>query len=179
MRKIFHIISLVFCLNNMNSQNSSDDYILLDKVLQLFIKNDKVYLYEESSVFVNQEKFFSKAFLNDYTYPTIGVDSRKVKKLIKKMDFNYLSKQKKVVDNWNLSKSKYNIIKYIDNPANHFDKIRRYKISKPIYSKDFKMAFIYYEDICGYIDCGSTNVIVLKKCNDNWELYLNIPISIS
>ena len=179
MKKILCTIILFFYFYNVNSQISSEDYILLDTFFSTLDTKVNINVYENQSAFINQEKIFSKTFLNDYTYPTIGVDSKKIKKLIKALDFNYLAQQKKQVNKWDFSKSKYSIVKYSENSANQFDKIRRYKISNPIYSKDFKMAFIYYEDICGFIDCGSTTVSVFKKCKGKWKLYLNIPISIS
>lgn len=179
MKKITTALILFFCICHTNSQNKNEDYLLLDEVIPTLVKKGELYIYEKQSDFVNQKKFFSKTFLYNYTYPTIGVDNKKVKKLIKKLDFENLSAQKMMVDNWDFSKSKYSIIKYDENPSNQFDKIRRFKISKPIYSEDFKMAFIYYEDICGFIDCGSANVIIFKKCNNTWKLYLTIPIYIS
>ena len=41
------------------------------------------------------------------------------------------------------------------------------------------MAFVYYEDICGFPDCGSSSVGVFKRCKGKWKLYLTIPLSIS
>lgn len=179
MKKTLYIIIFFSSLYNLYPQSTSEDYVLLDTFFSSLVTKDNINVYEKSSFFIGQEKFFSKAFLNEYTHPTIGVDSKKVRKLVKTLNFNYLAQQKSQVTNWDFSKSKYSIVKYIENPANQFDKIRRYKISKPIYSKKFKMAFIYYEDFCGFIDCGSTNVIIFKKCKGKWKLYLNIPISIS
>lgn len=179
MKNIIYTIILFFSTCNIYSQNKSEDYILLDKIVPTLVKTGKINVYEKQSNFVNQEKFFSEIFLRDFTHPTIGVDCKKVKKLIKILDFKYLSQQKSEAGNWDLSKSKNSITKYIGDPTNQFDKVRRFKISKPIYSVDFKMAFIYYEDICGFIDCGSANVIVLKKSNGKWKIYLTIPIYIS
>jgi hypothetical protein len=179
MRKIISAMILFLSICKADAQNNNEDYFLLDKFITDVIKTEKVYLYEKQADFVNKEKFFSKAFLSDYTHPTIGVDSKKVKKLIKELDFDYLSQQRNETTNWDFTKSKLSIIKYVENPTNQFDKIKRYKISRPIYSKDSKMAFIYYEDICGFIDCGSANVSIFKRCKGKWELYVIIPIYIS
>lgn len=179
MTKTILKIILLLCLSNMNAQQKNEDYKLLDIILTTKTKENKLHIYEKPSDFINKETFFSKDFLIDYTHPTIGVDSKKVKKLIKKLDFNYLSNQKSEVDYWDFSKISISIFKYVENSSNQFDKIRRLKVSRPIYSKDLKMAFIYYEDICGYIGCGSANVIVLKKCNGTWKEYVTIPIFIS
>lgn len=179
MGKAIYAILLLLFVCKIEAQNNNEDYCVLDGVLPLLIKNSRLNVYEKASVFENQEMFFSETFLKDYTYPTIGVDSKKIKKLIKKLDFDYLSRQKRENIDWDFSKLNYPIVKYFENPTNQFDKIQRYKISRPVYSKNRIMAFVYYQDICGFIDCGSANVIILKKRNGKWKVYLTIPIRIS
>ncbi|HNP34025.1 MAG TPA: hypothetical protein PKN96_12095 [Flavobacterium sp.] len=179
MKNTIYTVILFFCFHNVNSQNDVTNYILLDNFISTLNPSDNINIYRNPPNFNNQQIFFSKSFLNDYTYPTIGVDRKRVKKLIKVLDFNYMRSQSSSTTDWDFSMSKYSIKNYIENPYNHFDKIKRYKVSKPIFSKDQKWAFIYYEQICGFIDCSSSNVIVFKNCKGKWKLYLNIPISIS
>ena len=179
MTRILLTIFIFSFVSSVNSQTDIKDYNLLDIILPTLAKEGHLYIYEDPSAFVDKRNFFTKSFLCDYTHPTIGVDSKKIRRLIKKLDFNYLSSQESKFYKWDLTKIKFPVTKYIGNPLNNFDKIRRLKISRPIYSEDLKIAFIYYQDICGYIGCGSASVIVLKKHNGRWKKYLTIPIFIS
>lgn len=179
MKKILHITFIFFCITKVSSQNYDEDYVLLDRLIEFINKENNISIYEKPSIFLNQESFFSESTFETYTYPTIGVDCRKVKKIINFLDFKYLANEKIQTNNWDFSKIKHSVILYSDNPSNFFDKIRRFKISKPIYSEDKTIAFIYYEDICGYIGCGSGNVIIFRKKCGKWKKYIYLPIWIS
>lgn len=159
------------------SQNHKDDYDLLDAFLSNTKNQNNLIVIEKSADFINQDIFFSKNFIKSYTEPTIGVDSKKVKKLIKKMDFEFLRTQKRTSFDWDFSKSMFKVVKYKSN-SNSSDPTKVYNISCPVYSKNYKLAFIYFQEFCG-IDCGSTNVMVLKKCAGKWKVYLTLPVSIS
>ena len=89
----------------------------------------------------NNKVFLTKDFLLPYTERIIGVNNKKVKKLIKKLDLEYLRNQRKELTNWDFSKSKLPIVKYSGNPSNVFDKIRRYKCFKTRLFKGFKNGF--------------------------------------
>lgn len=184
MRKILTIILFLSSLNNLIAQNNLDeDYLLLKSAIPSIISkqdnSEKPHIDKIPSAFINQEKFFSKDFLINYTYPVPGVDCKKVKKLIKTLNFNYLGIQKRDTIHWDFSKINIRVSDFFYNYNDKGSvKIQQYKISKPIYSQDGKMAFIYYEIVCPF-ECGSANVKVFKKKTGKWVFYLYIPIWIS
>lgn len=177
MKKLLILGLLAFSIQNIFSQNYNDDYILFDKFLSTVSNQTSYVVVEESADFNKQDVFFTENFLQSYTEPTIGVDSKKIKKLIKEMNFNYLKAQKRSSAKWELSKSKLKITKFISS-SNSNDPTKVYNIARPVYSEDLKLAFVYFQEFCG-IDCGSSGVKVFKKCKKGWELYQIIPLSIS
>lgn len=186
MKKAAYILFLFHCFLNLYSQTIEDkDYILLNEVLPnlpSIKENDSIKMFENSVNFTNQEKIFTKDFFRDYTYPTLGVDCKKVKKLIKKLDFIYLGKQTRNISKWEFSKIEHKIIKYNEKEKNDTFSTIKYKrlfgIAKPIYSKDGNIAFIYYEYNCGLL-CGQTGLKIYKKKNGKWFFYVELPITIS
>ncbi|WP_017497942.1 hypothetical protein [Flavobacterium sp. WG21] len=162
----------------------NEDYEVINQITnsliegrkQLYVKDNDtaVALYEKSLVFKDQKRFFTKKAFEEYFYTPI--DSVKIKKLIKSMNFEYLANQKREEVNWNLSKFKYPFIRHSESTP--YETIR-FSVSPPIYSKDKKVVFIFFSSPCNYDGCGATTVKVYKKVHNKWVWYLNFPITLS
>lgn len=179
MKNIFSVITLL--LSNILFCQSKDEYKLLNEAIpSLFnlVKADNITVYENQIEFPKQKEFFSKEFLTNYTFRTIDVDSKKVKKLIKKLNFTYLSNQRQKIEKWEVAK-----INYAVNFSVAEDKTQKlYKVSSPIFDESKKWAFIYYEELIvngNYTDSASGTVKVYEKKHGKWKFYVQIPIYIS
>lgn len=184
LKKIFILIIFNFCVVYSQNNSSKKDVALLNEIISDLIGgklNDTIRIYKTQLDFsvLDKKKFFSEVFFKDYAFPVIGVDNSKVKKLIKHIDFNYLSKQKKDFNEWDFSKLKPTVVQYNESTTNIFDKIRRYQIASPVFSEDEKTVFVYYTIVCGYIDCGYSGVKVYKKKCGKWIYYVQFPLTIS
>jgi hypothetical protein len=178
MKKITTIF-LLFIFYGAKAQSSIEDYKLIHKILELNISRaDTLRLVIVPENFANQQIFFTKSFLANYTYRTLGVNGQRVIKIIKKSDFDFLRGQKRDEVLWDLDKIKIPVIPYNKDKENKYDYKKSIKISMPIYSKDKKYSFVYVRNECGFIDCGSTNIYVYKKKGSDWKLYEMIPISL-
>jgi hypothetical protein len=171
---------LLLCIFSIGkAQSPIDDYKLLHKILEINIsQTDSLRLVIEPQDFVNQKEFFTKSFIDDYTYRTIGVDGNKVKKLIKKIDFDFLRAQTRDKVSWNLEKITIPVIQYNKNTEQLYDYKKSIQIAKPIYSKDKKFSFVYVRKNCGFVDCGSTNIYIYEQKGSDWKYYEMIPISL-
>ena len=179
--KNYYFLIIIFFLNFSYSQSTNDydflNQILPDLVGTRHIENLKIY--ERQAKFENQSTFFTKDFFQNYTYRVIGVDGKKVKKLIKILDFKYLSNQKREEEFWDFEKINVTLTKYTENPINIMDYVERFSISKPVYTKDKKFAFIYSQQVCGGPDCGEATVKIYKQTNGKWTYYTQIPLWLS
>ncbi|WP_035747220.1 hypothetical protein, partial [Flavobacterium sp. WG21] len=160
-----HLIFLFFSLlanvaiGQTISKVDNEDYEVINQITnsliegrkQLYVKDKDttIALYKESLIFHDQKTFFTKETFEEYFYTPI--DSVKIKKLIKSMNFEYLANQKREEVNWNLSKFKYPFIKYSESTP--YETIR-FSVSPPIYSKDKKVVFIFFSNPCNYDGCG-------------------------
>ena len=179
--KNYYYLIIIFFLNNSYSQ-STNDYDFLNQVLPDLVRSkhiENLKIYERPAKFENQSAFFTEEFFQNNSYRVIGVDEKKVKKLIKILDFKYLSNQNRDEEFWNFEKIKVTLTKYTENSKNVMDYVERFSIAKPIYTKDKKFAFIYYQQICGGPDCGSATVKIYKQTNGKWNYYTQIPLWIS
>lgn len=179
--KRYFLATCTLIFANLLFSQSNEEYELLNQVIPdlLNIKtNDTLNINEDQAEFKDQGIFFSEGFLISYTYPTLGVDSKKVKKIIRSLDFNYLSKQKYNMAKWDFKKINF----MIDSSPKKNMVQKQYQISRVIFTKEREMAFIYYNDkvfINDYIDSSSTTVKIYKKKKGRWVFYLQIPIWIS
>lgn len=180
MKNFYFLIFILFL--NVSYSQSKNDYDFLNQVLPDLVGSghiENLKIYERPAKFENQSTFFTQEFLQNYTHFVIGVDEKKVKKIIKILDFKYLSTKNSDEDCWDFQKIKVKLTKYTENPKNIMDYIERFSIAKPVYTKDEKFAFIYYQQICGSPDCGSAAVKIYERTNGKWIYYTQIPIWIS
>lgn len=178
MRSIIFLFLFLINLSYSQIDNESFDYKLFSSLINDLTNkkiNDSIFLYEETIAFDNQEKFFSKENFKEFTYPIIGVNNKKVKKLLCKLNFEELANEKYA--NEKLIKENLNKTIQLYDSKTNLKRRTRYKIAKPIFSKNNKYLFIYYEESCGFLCGGSTNVKVYKKNRAIWEFYLYMPIS--
>ena len=179
MKKTQIIVLLLF--SNILFCQSKGEYELLNEVIpSLFnlVKVDTITIYENQIEFPNQQEFFTKEFLTNYTFPTIGVDSKKIVKLINELDFEYLAQQRQKIKKWEVSKFNYAVKFSVAK-----DKTQKlYRVSPPIFDEREKWAFVYYEELIvngNYTDSGSGTVKVYEKKRGKWKFYAQIPIFIS
>jgi len=177
--KLYHTLLLILFSHFSFSQQKENFEV---DVINTFIKhfeqfsNEELTFYNKQIAFEKQNEFFTQSNFTNYTSPTLGVDSKKVKRLIKKVDFNYLQSIKNDLNYWNNSVFK-NVIFSSEITLN---KKELFQISKPFFSKSNKYAFVYYVKDCGYPDCNSTSVIIFKRCSKGtWKFYTQMPITIS
>lgn len=182
MKNLFY--SLLFISNFTFCQKKCDYKILNQIKIDLFNlnKKDTIRLKNEILSFKNQEEIFDKTFFNNFRYPTIGVDSLKIAELYETLDFDFLKQNKrKRAKNWIIDKFKDSkIIEYTEKtkPIDFIKYQRVYSISLPVFSKDRKYLFIYYEYFCGS-ECGSSGIKIYKKVQDKWEYFNQLPLTIS
>ncbi len=182
MKKLISIFIFLICASlvaqNKDNCDSLDNNIIYD--ITKTKSSDTIKIYRQKIAFKDKDIFFTKAFLENYTYPTLGVNSEKVKKLISELDFEYLSKvERKCNNQWDFKDLTSNIIEYRDTLSSLNNKIVRYQISCPVYSKNKKIKFYYVEQNRGFVGGISSSVIVFKKIKKTWVLYVEFPISIS
>ena len=91
MKKSINLILLLVLLISVNVQSQIfDDYKLLNSVIYHLtntMEHDTIRLYKIPIIFDKQKTFFTQDFFKEFTFPTVGVDSRKVKKLMNQIDF--------------------------------------------------------------------------------------------
>lgn len=190
MNKIFLYFFLFSFSYFTNAQNvAEDDYILLNSVLNqlTFIKtNDTIHLSENPIKFSKQKEFFTKENFQGYInyHPDLGVNEDEVKKMICKLDFDYLANQKRDTEKWVDEKFTTNIIVSIPKDTYSKGKMegKMLGISKPIYTKNKKIAFIYYQEsyvFNKYVDSASTTVRAYKKIRGKWVYITLFSISMS
>ncbi len=178
MRKLIFLILFSINLSYSQADSKSFDYKLFNSLINDLTSkkiNDSIFLYDETIAFDNQDKFFSKENFKEFTYPIIGVDNKKVKKLLCRLNFKELANEK--YPNEKLVKENLNKTIQLYDSKTDLKKRTRYKVTRPIFSKNNKYLFIYYEESCGFLCGGSTNVKVYKKNSGIWEFYLYMPIS--
>lgn len=178
-KKMKSILTFIIFVNFCFSQQKENFEV---EVINAFIKhfeqfsNEELTIYNKQIAFEKQNEFFTKSNFTNYTLPTLGVDSKKVKRLIKKVDFNYLQSIQQDLDYWNNSLIKN--AKFSSEITQN--KKETFQISKPVFSKSSKYAFVYYVKDCGYLDCSSTSVIIFKRCSKGkWKFFTQMPITIS
>jgi hypothetical protein len=181
MKKLISIFILFICATNVAQKK--DDCNDLDNIIYTIAKvkkSDTIRVCKQKIDFKDKDVFFTKAFLENYTYNTLGVDSEKVKKLISELNFEYLSKAQRKCNNlWKFNELNKNIVEFRDTVTSSNNNIVRYQISCPVYSKNKKTKFYYVEQNRGFVGGVSTSVWVFKKIKKTWILYIEFPISIS
>ncbi len=178
--KFIKIIIVFIITNSLYSQKYTNcDYeILISCFNQLnngHLK-DTLCLDDISISFNNQNIFFTKENFKEFTFPYIGVNNKRVKKLLKKLDFEYLLKQKRELEKWDFDKFTNTIIKYSQVQKQKIKIKEKYSLSLPIYTEDKKYAFVYYETSSGVFSGGSMNVSVFIKKSNTWVFYTKFPI---
>jgi hypothetical protein len=193
MKKYFFILCFYLCFYQLNAQVvNADDYQILNEVMNnligdkryLFLKKDNdttIAMYESILIFEKQKEFFTKDYIARYIggVPLGKNGIKKVKKLIRTIDFDYLANQKRDATNWDLAKFTYPFKKYITSNNSSSYKTVRLSIALPVYSKDKKTVFIFYSHPCHYDGCGATTVKVYKKIKEKWVWYVNFPITLA
>ena len=177
-RILLSILSIIIYQNSFSQKSDYDVLKALFNDFNNFHPYDSIRLYENPLNFDRQETFFTNESFKNYTYPVIGVDTPKIVKLMKKVNFEFLRNNKRNSENWDVSKLPKNVILYAENSKRELNGKEQYKISKPIYTKDEKIAFIYSYDMCGFMDCSNFNIRVYKKIRKKWVFYAYIPITI-
>ncbi len=170
------VLLSLFCYGFSFAQ-CNQDYKVLNTILYKFSKegSKELHLIENPYSFTNQNTFFTKNSFNDYYSGVLGVDSVALQKMIKTLDFKHLANQKKKIVKWDFSRLPKNIIKYSDDEK-ELNGIRRYYFSRPIYSKNKKIAFIYSYKHCGDWDCSSETILVYKKEKSQWVYSMAFPM---
>jgi hypothetical protein len=159
-----------------------NDYRLINDIIPQIVdleKNDTVFLYEETLDFKEKKVFFTKNFLENYKYVPLGKNGKKkLKKLIKKTDFDFFIKQNRPISKWNFEQIKY-LKKYELIKFGLINKRKRVGFSLPLFSEDKKTAFLFRENTCNLTECGAYTVTIFKKEKGKWIWYLNIPITLT
>ena len=180
------ILISVACLMSftLSFSQSNKDYLLLKSTSNDIFNLEKykdVKLKNEPIEFNNQEFFFTRNNFENYIEPIIGTNSEKLKKMIKCLDFDFLASQKREKNGiYEIEKINKLLTEYIS-PLNNNDKVKFqnvFFISLPVYSKDEKLAFIFYNYYCG-IDCGQSGVKIYKFKKGTWVFENNMIISVS
>lgn len=168
-------LSLLWCGFSFGQCNQ--DYKVLNAILYKFSKegSKELHLIENPYPFVNQSSFFTKNSFSEYYSGVLGVDSVALQKMIKTLDFEYLANQEKKIIKWDFSRLPKNIIKYSDEEKELND-MKCYCFSRPIYSKNKKIAFIYSFNPCGYKDSSLGTVLVYKKVSNKWVYSMAFPM---
>ena len=178
MKKLIILFLFFYCLTAFSQQKENLEVDVINTFIKHFeqFSNEELTIYNKQIAFEKQNEFFTKSNFINYTLPTLGVDSKKVKRLIKKVDFNYLQSIKHDLNYWNNS-----VFKNVNFSSERtLNKKELFQISKPFISKSNKYAFVYYVKDCGYPDCNSTSVIIFKRCSKGkWKFYTQMPITIS
>lgn len=174
--KIFLILSL-FIISSLSGQ-TDDEYKFLNEVMANLISHnlDGCENKIDNQILEFEDDFFSKDFLINYTYPTLGTEVNKVKKLIKNLDFNYFSNQKMELGLWDVSRfaMKFKMDSSIGSKC-------KFRISRVYFSEKKDLAIVFFERsviVNGYVDSGSTTVKIYKKRWKKWKFYVQIPVSI-
>jgi hypothetical protein len=183
MKSIINLIVFTVFSSTVFSQISiENDYRLINDIIPQIVdleKNDTVFLYEETLDFKEKQMFFTKGFLENYKYVPLGKNgNNKLKKLIKKTDFNYFIKQNRPISKWNFEQIKY-LKKYELIKFGLINKRKRVGFSLPLFSEDKKTAFLFRENTCNLTECGAYTVTIFKKEKGKWIWYLNIPITLT
>ena len=182
MTKFFHVLILLFICGSATSQHS--DYVnynvvntALSELTASINKKDSIRINCYTISFIEQKTFFTKEFLESFTFPVVGVNSAKVKRLLKLLDFKYLRDEKSEIITLDTTKLNYKSVLLFDrNNVNLLDGKKRYMFSEPLFVSNKKIAFISIRIECGYMDCSSTFVNVYKKHGDKWVFYIKIPL---
>jgi hypothetical protein len=160
-------------------QTQSDEKLLNDVVPYLVNRIEATatyYIEEKPCVFFNQQKFFTEPNFEFFTHKRLGSDSCAVKKLLRKLDFDYLANYKPDTTKWNLTNVKHKQIVEKGVKGGYCE------IAKPIFSKDNKYMFIYFQRShkasSGASTFSSSNVAVFKKKKNKWIFYTYIGMAV-
>lgn len=183
MKTIFSLFVVTLFPFTIFSQTSIDnDYKFINDIIPQIVelyKNDTVFLYEETLDFKDRKLFFSKNFLEKYEYVPLGINGKKkLKKIIRKTDFNYFIKQNRPISKWSFDQIKY-LKKYELSKFGLVNERKRVGFSLPLFSEDKKTAFLFRENTCSLTECGAYTVSIFKKEKGKWIWYLNIPITLT
>lgn len=183
MKKTIFIILLSLLYFHSKAQSNDMDYALLNEVIPSLLdlkKNDTLAIYKKLLDFPERKKLFIKENFLEYKHVVIGdKNKKKIIKIACKLDFKFLSEgQNESHENWDLSKLHYPFMIFSENNDVQ-NKVKRCAISKPFYSEDRKIAFIYYSQVCNYDNCGASTLKIYKKKKGKWILFVNLPIYLS
>lgn len=123
------------------------------------------------------DDFFSKTILTfvDGNNVALGVNSKKLKKLVVNTDIENIKITKPEQDFFETSKFNFpiKIVNQIEKGKSLSNPI--YRFSNPVFFDNNKYCIIYYEYYCG-IDCGEGNLMIFEKKSETWEIYMTLPI---
>jgi hypothetical protein len=176
------IIIIIILLSNAANAQEPLDYKLMNCVFTNLLnvdKNDTIIVTETPLAFTDQADFFTYQNFEAYTHPILGVDTVKIKSLIKILDFKALANQQVNNEKWNFKKFKYKIVSYKNGETQTLEKRVRYDIAKPIYANSRNIAFIYFYNYCGAYNCSSSTVKIYVMKRGKWVYYTQMPITIS
>ncbi len=181
MKTKIYLLVLFLSTQSFAQEILEEDYILLNEVakcLLTFNGKDVLVIYERPYPFENKDSFFTKEVFNEYLYLPLK-SKKKIKKMIQTLDFKYLVTHNRTDSDWawDFKRVESNIVKY-SGKQEDIDGMERYGISKPVYTRDRELAFIYYYKTCGRFNCGSWMLLIFKKCNEKWSFYEHLPMAI-
>ena len=182
MTKFIHVIFIfLICEVALSQKSDHSQYkvfnIVLSELSASIDNKDTLRINYKNVPFTRQDWFFTKEVFDSYAAGVVGVDGKKVQKLIELMDFQFLREQKSEVINLDSIKLICkNFTFYDGNNINLLDGKKRYSFAAPSFSKDKKIAFIYIRKHCGHMDCSSDLVRVYKKRGNKWVFYLMFTI---
>jgi hypothetical protein len=177
MKKFICPLLLICFMANAQSPTDSDYKIVDDIIMRLskYEKDEIINLHVIPIVFAGQKSFFTEDVFESYTHPTLGVDTVKIKSLIKLLDYHQLSTQKSGTEKWDVKKFKSIVKAYPDN-SKTLDGNAQYEIAKPIYGNNMSLAFVYVYRHCGFLNCNSGFVKIYSKDNSHWQYYATMPL---
>ncbi|MDR9448060.1 MAG: hypothetical protein RI535_02415 [Psychroflexus sp.] len=121
--------------------------------------------------------YFGKTILTfvDGNNVALGVNSKKLKKLVVNTDIENIKITKPEQDFFETSKFNFpiKIVNQIEKGKSLSNPI--YRFSNPVFFDNNKYCIIYYEYYCG-IDCGEGNLMIFEKKSETWEIYMTLPI---
>lgn len=173
------MLLLFFCKGNSQNTTSTDYEVVKELFIQLkeFNKNKFLFLEEKSTQFKYKNIFFENNYFKNY------ISSFPFKKrelhFLKKLDLNYLRNQYREDENWDFSKFGDKISKYTKKtPFKINYNTLIYSISIPIYSEDYKYAFIYGSMARETTGGGEENLYVLRYKGKKWKYYSVYTLSL-
>lgn len=185
-RKDF-IAFFIFLISSGSYGQSYKDEKLLNDIIPYVVNRVEptvtYYIEDKPCTFFNQQRFFTKEHFKLFTQPLLGLNNtrgkriqkKRIEKLLKELDFEYLANYKSDTTNWNLTNVKHGQIVEKVISGGYCE------IARPVFSKDNKYLFIYFQRShkasSGASTFGSSNVAVFKMKRNKWKFYTYIGIA--